>query len=67
MNLLTGKMISRCNVIPITITQEVIDRVEALAKTYGLKSLLKFKDRKEGTIREEDDENDDDDASIAGV
>ena len=67
MNLLTGKMISRCNVIPITITQEVIDRVESQANKYGIKSPLKLKYCKEVTIREYDNEHDDDDASIARV
>ena len=57
MNLLTGYMISHCKVIPIPITQEVIDRVESQAKKYGIKSPLNFKDRKEGTICEHNDEN----------
>ena len=41
--LLTGNITSRCKVTPIPITQEVIDRVEALAKKYGIKSPPKFK------------------------
>ena len=46
MNLLTGNIISCRKVIPIPITQEVIDRVEALSNKYGIKSLLKFKARR---------------------
>ena len=67
MNLLTGKIITRCKVIPIQITQEVIYIVENIAKKDGTKSLLKSKDRKEGTISEDDDENNYDNASITGV
>ena len=64
MDLLTGKIISRCKVTPNTITQEVIDRVEALTKKDGIKSLLDFKYLKEVTIREDDDKNDDGNGSI---
>ena len=37
------------------------------ANKYGIKYPIKFNDRKEGTIREDDDKNDSDDGSIAGV
>ena len=67
MNLLTGKINFCRKVNTITITQEVIDRVEAIYKKYGNKYPLKFKDHKEVTICKDDDENDDDDGSITGV
>ena len=67
MNLLTGNIISRRKVNLITITQEVIDRVEALSSKYDIKYLLKFKDIKEVNIGEGDDENDDRNCSIAVV
>ena len=67
MNLLTGKIISCRNVDPFTITQEVVDGVEALAKKYGIKSLLKFKYCREVKICNYDDKNDNGDSSIAGV
>ena len=57
MNLLTGKIISSCGVIPIPITQEVIDRVEAISKKVGIKYPLNFKDCKEVTIHNNDYEN----------
>ena len=61
MNLLTRNMIYRRKVTPIPITQEVIDRVEDISKKHVIKSLMKFNDSKEGTIRKDDDENDDKD------
>ena len=64
---MTGNKIYRCKVIPIPITQQVIDRVEYPSKEDGIKSLLKFKDNKEETFIKDDDENDDNDASIKGV
>ena len=67
MCLLTGKIIYRCKVITTSITQEVIDRVEDIAKKVGNKPPLNFKYRKEGTIREDNDKNDDDGGSITGV
>ena len=67
MNLLTGKVISRHRVNPVRITQEVINRVLALAKKDGIKSLMDFNDCKEGTIRKDDDKHDYNDGSIAGV
>ena len=67
MNLLTGQRMYRCKVIQITINQEVIDIFEAISKKYGIKYLLKPKDRKYGTIHEDDYEDDDGDASISGV
>ena len=67
MNLLTGKVISCQKVTPVPITQEVIDRVVAIAKKDGIKSPMNFNDCKEGTIRKDDDKNDDADGSIAGV
>ena len=67
MNLLTGNIISRRKVNLITITQEFIDRVEALSSKYDIKYLLKFKDIKEVNIGEGDDENDDRNCSIAVV
>ena len=66
MDLLTGKIISCRKVTPNPITQEVIDRVEDLAKKDGIKYLLNFKYRKEVTIREDDEKNDDVNDSIAG-
>ena len=54
MNLLAGKTISHCKVIPIIITQEVIDIVETLSNKYGIKSPLKFKYCNEGTIHKDD-------------
>ena len=60
MGLLKGKIISCCKVIPIPITQEFIDRYESLSDKDIIKSLLKFKYSKEGTIYKDDDENDDD-------
>ena len=53
------------NYIPIT--QEVIDRVETLAKKYGINYALKFKDREQGIILKYEDEDDYNDATIAGV
>ena len=67
MNLLTGKIVSHCKVIQITINKEVINIVEAISKKYGIKSPRKFKDCKEGTILKDDDENDDNYASISVV
>ena len=43
MNLWTGKIISCCKVIPIKITQDDIDRVEAPENKDGIKYLLNFK------------------------
>ena len=60
-------MLSLCKLIPISITQEVLYKVEALAKKDGIKSPLKFKYCKEGLICEDDDENDDINDSITGV
>ena len=48
--------------ILFSITQEIIDRVEALSKQDGIKYLLKFKDRKEVTVHKDDDKNYDNDA-----
>ena len=67
MKKLTVNIISCCEVISITITQEFIERVESLSKKYGIKYPLKFKYRKEGTIREVDDEHYDEKISIPGV
>ena len=66
LNLLTGKIIYRSKVIPIQITQKIIDRVEALSKKDGIISPLKFKLRNYGAIHKNDDENDDEDVSISG-
>ena len=55
MNLLTWNIISNLKVILLPITQEVIDGVGDIAKKYGTKSPLKFKDRKEEPIREDYD------------
>ena len=66
-NLLKGKVISCCNINPISITQEGIDIVEAVANKYGIEYLLNFKDRKEGTISEDDEKNDGNNGSIAEV
>ena len=66
-SLITVKMIYCCKVTLIPITQEVIDIVETLSKKDVIKSPLKSKDRKEGTIHEYDGENDDNNNSIAGL
>ena len=57
MNLLAGKKIPHFKVIPIIITQEVIDIVETLSNKDGIKSPLNFKDCKKGTIHNNDYEN----------
>ena len=67
MDVLTGKIINHHKVNIIKITQEVIDIVETLSKKDVIKSPLKSKDRKEGTIHEYDGENDDNNNSIAGL
>ena len=56
-----------CKVTSILITQEVIDIVEDIAKKDSIKSSLKFKDRKEVTIRKDGNEKNDDSDLIAGV
>ena len=58
MNLTTGKPITRHHVDEVPITQEIIDRVEALAEKDGIKPDLVFRDRK-GAILVDD--------QIAGV
>ena len=67
MNLLTGKIISRCKVIKIPTTQEVIYIVETIAKKDSNKPPLKLKDRKEEKNSEDVDKNNDDDGQIKGV
>ena len=67
MSLLTGKIIYHRRVVHIPITQEVIDRVKTLYNKEVIKSQLTFKDRKKGTIHEDDDENGYGYNSIAGV
>ena len=67
MNSLTGKVISRRKDTWILITQEFIDRVKALTKKYGIKPPPIFKDRKERTIRKDDDESNGDNGSISGL
>ena len=57
MNLLIEHIISCCKVTPITIFQKVVDRDEGIAKKYGIKYPMKFKDHKEVTICEDDNEN----------
>ena len=67
MNLLTENIISHHKLIKTPITQDVIDRVEALTKKDGIKYPLNFKDYKYGTFCKDYDKNNGDDGSIAVV
>ena len=65
LHLATNKVITRCKITEIPLTQAVINRVEKLAQRDGVKDKLHFLTRKKGKFSNKPD--DDDDALLAGV